>query len=94
MPTGAQARFLPDNHRAMPKQPQPDDEQLSTEEIEAWIKRLGEGGSSFPLDFLSLDALKNLALSLACLLHKSSTSKSSLGSQLEEPQPSTDSAEA
>ena len=68
--------------------------QISTEEIEAWIKRLGEGGSSFPLDFLSLDALKSLALSLACLLHKSSMSKSSPGSQLDEPQPSTDSAEA
>lgn len=39
MPTGAQARFLPDNHRAMPKQPQPDDEQLSTEEIEAILER-------------------------------------------------------
>jgi len=66
---------------------------LDPEEVEAWIKKLGEGGSAFPLDFLSLDALKNLAFSLACLLHKSSTSKSSLGSQLDEPQPSADSAD-
>ena len=68
---------------------------ISVEEVEAWIKRLGEGGSSFPLDFLSWEALKSLAFSLACLLHRSSTSRSSLGLQHEDPQTlATDSSEA
>ncbi len=46
---------------------------MSEEEVDAWVARLGEGGSRFPLDFLSLDGLKDLAFSLACQKHSSAT---------------------
>jgi hypothetical protein len=52
---------------------------LSEVEMDAWIARLGEGGTRFPLDFLSLDALKDLAFSLACRMHSFATATSSPG---------------
>ncbi len=57
---------------------------MTSEEVEAWISRLGEGGSAIPLDLLSWDALKTLAFSLACRLHNSSTDTSSPGSPPDE----------
>jgi len=52
---------------------------LSQEEMDALIKRLAEGGSRFPLDLLSSEALKTLAFSMACRLHSFSTVTSSVG---------------
>lgn len=53
---------------------------LDEKEVDAWVERLAEGGSSVPLDLLSLDELKTLALTLALRLHSSSTAISSPGS--------------
>lgn len=52
---------------------------MTETEVDAWIFRLGEGGSAYPLDFLSWDMLKTLAFSTACLLHKSRTGSISAG---------------
>lgn len=61
-------------------------------EIEAWISRLVEGGSSFPFDLLSSDLQKILLLHMAYQLRTSPTDRSSAGSQLDEsePRPSDD----
>lgn len=59
---------------------------LSEEELDAWIKRLAEGGSRFPLDLLSWDAAKDLAFSLACRLYKLTTDSTSPGSLPESTQ--------
>lgn len=56
---------------------------LSEAEEEAWIRVLGEGGSMLPLDRCSSGALKSLAFTLACRLHRSLTDTSSVGSQPE-----------
>ena len=58
---------------------------MSEEEMEAWIARLGEGGSRFPLDLLSSEALKELAYSLACRMHSFAMATSLPGSQPDEP---------
>ncbi len=63
---------------------------MTEEEVEAWTVRLGEGGSRFPLDFLSLEALKDLAFILACQKHSSATDTSSPGSQPNEESPTTE----
>ncbi len=66
---------------------------MSAEEEEAWIRRLAEGGTAFPLSLLSSEAHEHLTLSLASRLFRSLTSTSSPGSPPEEssnesPQPS------
>lgn len=53
---------------------------MSQEEMDAWVKRLGEGGSRFPLDLLSWEQLKELTFSLATRLHKLTTGTTSAGS--------------
>ena len=57
---------------------------LSEEEIEAWIARLVEGGSSYPLDSLSSEAQKQLLMRLASRLYKPPTDTSLPGSPAEE----------
>lgn len=61
---------------------------MDEQEVDAWIKRLAEGGSAFPLSSLSSDGVKNLALSLACRLHTSSTDTCSAGSPPDAATPS------
>ena len=62
---------------------------LSEEEVEGWVKRLREAGNRVPLAFLSLDALSDLAFSLACRIGRSATDTSSPGSPPDEPHEST-----
>lgn len=57
---------------------------MSEEEVDAWVKRLTEGGSAFPLDLLSLGALRSLVLSLAKRQAISATDTTSPGSPLDE----------
>ncbi len=52
---------------------------MSEEEMEAWITRIGEGGTRFPLDLLSWEVLKDLAYSLACRMYNSAKDTSSPG---------------
>lgn len=54
---------------------------LTEDEMDAWIKRIAEGGSAFPFDLLPSDLQRILALSMARRLHVSSTDTSSAGSQ-------------
>lgn len=58
---------------------------MSSTEMDAWIKRLGEGGSKVPLDLLTREQLKDLTFSLACRLYKSPTDTTSPGSLPDEP---------
>ena len=57
---------------------------ISDDEREAWIVRLQQGGSRVPLASLSLEALTDLAFSLACRTPISPTDTSSPGSLLDE----------
>jgi len=57
---------------------------MSQEEYEAWIDVLAEGGSTYPLDSLSLVALNQLILYMARQLRVSQTDKSSVGMPPEE----------
>lgn len=59
---------------------------LSKEEVDAWVEKLAEGGSRYPLDLLSSEALKDLAFSLACRIHNSAMATSSHGSLPEKEQ--------
>lgn len=63
---------------------------MSDEEQDALIRRLVEGGSAFPLDLLSPEALRALTFSLASRLYASWTVTSSPGSPPESP-PTSDS---
>lgn len=65
---------------------------MTREEEDAWVAKLAEGGSVFPISFLSVEAQDRLLLSLACRLQKFLTAMSSAGSQLDES--STSSADA
>ena len=58
---------------------------MSEDEVTAIIKRLQEGGSAFPLAFLSPDSQIALVLSMAKRLLPSAMVNTSLGSQLESP---------
>jgi hypothetical protein len=59
---------------------------MSEEELNAWITRIGEGGSAFPFDSLSWEMQRILALTMALRLRASRTDTSSAGSpQGEEP---------
>jgi hypothetical protein len=58
--------------------------ELSDDEIEAWISRLAEGGSSFPFDLLTSDLQKLLVLHMAYQLRSSQMGSTSAGSQTEE----------
>jgi len=51
---------------------------MGNEEYEAWIERLGEGGSKYPLGFLSLGAQTTLILLMALELHNLRTANSSV----------------
>jgi hypothetical protein len=55
-------------------------DEMSEEEVDAWCRRLAEGGSRTPLDLHSLDALKTLAISLARRLYPFLTGTGSPGS--------------
>jgi hypothetical protein len=57
---------------------------MSEDEVDAWIVRLGEGGQRYPLDSLSLEALKGLAFTLASRIHNSATDTSLPGLQPED----------
>jgi ssRNA-specific RNase YbeY (16S rRNA maturation enzyme) len=61
---------------------------MSDEEMEAWIDRLVEGGSAFPLDLLSSDQRKLLTLYMAYQLRTSPTDTFSAGWQPDESTPS------
>ncbi|WP_437767184.1 hypothetical protein WMF27_20510 [Sorangium sp. So ce281] len=56
---------------------------MSQEEMDAWIERLAVGGSSFPLDSLSLAARSQLMLYMASQLYSSRMASSSPGTQPE-----------
>jgi hypothetical protein len=57
---------------------------MTEREVDAWIARLAEGGSAFPLVSLSSEGLTDLTLRLARRLHNSSTGTSSSGLPPEE----------
>jgi len=59
--------------------------EMSEEEVTAFIKRLQEGGSAFPLAFLSPEQLIALVLSMAKRLSPSATVSSSPGSPPDSP---------
>jgi len=64
---------------------------LSDEEMEAWVKRIGEGGSAFPFDLLSWEMQRALVLFMASRLTSSPTDTLSAGSPPEESQTSSES---
>lgn len=53
---------------------------MSEEEVDAWVERLGKGGETYPLALLSSDAHDRLTLRLASRIMSSPTDKSSAGS--------------
>ena len=59
--------------------------QCSDEEMEAWITRLAEGGSAYPLDIMSSEMLSLLVLYMAYQLRSSPRDKSSASEPLNEP---------
>jgi|SRR5215210_7474121 len=61
---------------------------LSSEEVDAWITRLVEGGSAYPLDLLSSDVLRTLVVGMASQLRAYATATSSPGSEPDESTPS------
>ena len=63
---------------------------LSDEEVDAWVARLVEGGSSLPLGFMTSDALSTLAFGLALRVASYMTATTSLGTPPEDT--STESA--
>lgn len=58
--------------------------QMTEEEMEAWVKRLAEGGSAFPLYRCSSDAVTELVMRMASRLYSYWTATSSPGSPQEE----------
>lgn len=60
---------------------------LTKDEMDAWLKRLGEGGNSYPLRFLSLVALEELVMHSASQLYNSPTDTSSSGGPQDSPTP-------
>ncbi len=60
---------------------------MTDEQVDDIVARLGEGGSRFPLDLLSWDAVKTLAFIMACRLHNSVTATSLPGSLPEKELP-------
>ena len=66
---------------------------MSEDEITAYIKRLQEGGSAFPLSLLSPDSLIALVLSMAKRLSLSATASTSLGSLPDSPTSSSELSE-
>ncbi len=52
---------------------------MTTTEVDAWIERLGRGGSAVPLSVLSSEALTALTMHLASRLHSSPTAITSSG---------------
>lgn len=54
---------------------------MSEEEMEAWVKRLVEGGSAFPLYRCSSEAVSELVMRMASRLYNYWTATSSPGSQ-------------
>lgn len=57
---------------------------MSQEEYDAWIDKLAEGGSAFPLNSLSLGAMIELIMYMALQIFSSRTDKSSAGTLQEE----------
>jgi hypothetical protein len=66
--------------------------QMSDEDVDAWIRRLRDGGSRVPLASLSLAALIDLAFTLACRNGSSPTDTSSAGSPPENTPENTSSS--
>lgn len=62
-------------------------------EMEAWVRRLVEGGSSFPLALLSSEGVTDLVMLMASRLLPFLTATSSSGSQLDESTPQATSDE-
>lgn len=63
---------------------------MSEGEVDAWIRRLVEGGSTLPLSVLSSEGVSDLVMHMASRLYTSPTDTSSPGSQ---PDASTTSAD-
>jgi hypothetical protein len=57
---------------------------MSDQEMEAWIDRLAQGGSTYPLDTLSSDSVKLLVLHMVYLLRPLQKDKSSVTSPPDE----------
>lgn len=55
---------------------------MSKEELDAWIERLVEGGSAFPLALLSSEMLRDLVMRLVDRIKASPTGNASVGSPL------------
>lgn len=59
--------------------------EMSKEEMDAWLELLAKGGSMFPFDRLSLAMRSQLLRYSACLSHGSRTGNSSPGTSPDEP---------
>jgi hypothetical protein len=57
-------------------------------DVDAWVARLGEGGSAFPLALLSSDGVNSLVMHMVSRLYTSPTDTSLPGSQPENSTPS------
>lgn len=69
------------NYRRVQMELGPVDSEMGPEERDAWIEKLAKGGSSFPLDYLSMGALTQLITYMASRLWTSQTPNSTPGSQ-------------
>lgn len=54
---------------------------MSEPDLDAWVRRLGEGGSAFPLDLLSSEARNDLVMHMALRLCTSPMVNTSVGSR-------------
>lgn len=61
---------------------------MSDADVDAWIARIKDAGTLFPLDLLSSEALKTLVSILVSRLVSLQTASSYAGSQLDEPEKS------
>ncbi len=66
---------------------------MTDEEMDAWVSRLAEGGSSFPFDLLSSDLQRLVLLHMAFLLRGSSTDSISAGELPDESSSSTETSQ-
>jgi hypothetical protein len=62
---------------------------MTKPEMDAWLEKLGRGGSQFPLAYLSSEQLQDLVMHSASRLYPSSMDTGSPGSPPDEPSPSS-----
>ena len=95
--TGDEVSVLFQNYLATQLELGPIIAQMTEAEMEAWIVRIGDGGSSFPLDLLSLELMRTLLHFSARRLASSRMANSSAGKPPDEatsePENSSTSAE-